>query len=47
LDDFVEGSFTRERKLRNVDIGEEEEEEFVDIDEVKECDECEGKPIRT
>jgi hypothetical protein len=40
LDDLVEGSFTRERKLRNVDIGEEEEED-------KECDECEGKPIRT
>ena len=47
LDDLVEGSFTRERKLRNVDIGDEEEEEFVEIDEDKECDECEGKPIRT
>jgi hypothetical protein len=39
LFDFVEGSLTRERKLRNVDIG---EEEFVDED--KECDKFEGKP---
>ncbi len=49
VDDGDEGSLTRERKLRNVDNG---EEEFVnideedDVDEHNEWDECIGKPSR-